>query len=127
MERNSCFAMSFKYYREHFYYEHEPAVYYKEVPIIDLEIINYISFNNKKDFLKFIKNIDASMVIFYLKPHSIYELAKLLGRNQWNIIKVILFFESHRVVKIKSVKSNNHTLKKPSVDYQNIEFDLKAA
>ena len=86
-----------------------------------------ISFDNKKDFLKFIKNIDVLMAILNLKPHSIYELAKLLGRDQSNINKVILFFESHGVVKIKSVKSNNRTLKKPVVDYQKIEFDLKAA
>ncbi len=31
--------MSSKYYREHFYYEHGPAVYYKEVPKIDLEYL----------------------------------------------------------------------------------------
>lgn len=86
-----------------------------------------ISFDNKKDFLKFIKNIDVLMAILNLKPHSIYELAKLLGRDQSNINKVILFFETHGVVKIKTIKSNNRTLKRPIVDYQKIEFDLKAA
>jgi predicted transcriptional regulator len=86
-----------------------------------------ISFDNKKDFLKFIKNIDILMAILNLKPHSVYELAKLLNRDQSNVNKVILFFESHGVIKIKSIKSNNRTLKRPVVDYQKIEFDLKAA
>ena len=86
-----------------------------------------IAFDNKKDFNKFIKNLDIVMAILNLKPKSIYELAKLLKRDQSNVNKVILFFESYGVVKIKKVKVNNKILKRPIVGYQKIEFDLKAA
>ena len=44
-----------------------------------------IAFDNKKDFSKFLKNIDILMTIQSLKPSSIYELAKILGKDQSNI------------------------------------------
>ena len=86
-----------------------------------------IAFDNKKDFSKFIKNIDLLMTIQSLKPSSVYELAKILGKDQSNINKTISFFESDGIVKIKESKRNNRTVKKPVVDYQKIEFDLEAA
>lgn len=86
-----------------------------------------IAFDNKKDFAKFIKNIDLLMTIQSLKPASIYELAKLLGKDQSNINKTIAFFEAYGIVKVKESKKNNRTVKKPVVDYQKIEFDLEAA
>ena len=86
-----------------------------------------ISFDNKKDFSKFIKNIDILMAIQNLNPKSVYELAKILGKDQSNINKVISFFEDYGVVKIKTSKLNNRVVKKPIVDYQKIEFNLKAA
>jgi len=86
-----------------------------------------IAFDNKKDFDKFVKNIGILMTIQSLKPKSVYELAKLLGKDQSNINKVILFFESYGVVKIKETKVNNRTVKTPIVDYKKIEFDLDAA
>ena len=85
-----------------------------------------IAFDNKKDFQKFIRNIDVLMAILHLKPHSIYELAKLMDRDQSNINKVILFFESFGVIRIESIKSDSRTLKRPIVDYQKIEFNLAA-
>jgi len=85
-----------------------------------------IAFDNKKDFQKFIRNIDVLMAILNLKPHSIYELAKLLDRDQSNINKVILFFESFGVVRIQATKIDNRMLKRPIVDYQKIEFNLAA-
>lgn len=86
-----------------------------------------IAFDNKKDFSKFIKNIDLLMTIQSLKPASIYELAKLLGKDQSNINKTIAFFEAYGIVKVKESKKNNRTVKRPVVDYQKIEFDLEAA
>lgn len=86
-----------------------------------------IAFDNKKYFSKFIKNIDFLMTIQSLKPASIYELAKLLGKDQSNINKTIAFFEAYGIVKVKESKKNNRTIKRPVVDYQKIEFDLDAA
>ncbi|MGB0453830.1 MAG: hypothetical protein ACPGJV_08945 [Bacteriovoracaceae bacterium] len=86
-----------------------------------------IAFDNKKDFSKFIKNIDILMTIQSLRPSSVYELAKLLGKDQSNINKTIAFFETYGIVKIKESKKNNRTVKKPIVDYNKIEFDLEAA
>ena len=86
-----------------------------------------IAFDNKKDFTRFIKNIDILMIIQTLKPASVYELAKILGKDQSNINKIIAFFESYGIVQVKVSKKNNRTVKKPVVDYQKIEFDLVAA
>lgn len=86
-----------------------------------------IAFDNKKDFAKFIKNIDLLMTIQSLRPASIYELAKLLGKDQSNINKIIAFFEAYGIVRVKESKKNNRTVKKPVVDYQKIEFSLEAA
>jgi len=46
-----------------------------------------ISFENKKDFNRFIKNISVLMMILNFKPHSIYQLAKIADRDLSNIKK----------------------------------------
>jgi predicted transcriptional regulator len=86
-----------------------------------------IAFDNKKDFEKFVKNIDILISIQNLKPSSIYELAKMLGKNQSNLNKLISFFEFYGIVKIQEETINNRRVKKPIVDYKRIEFDLDAA
>lgn len=85
-----------------------------------------IAFDNKKDFDKLVKNIDILISIQHLKPNSIYELAKMLGKNQSNLNKLISFFESYGIIKIKEQTINNRKVKKPIVDYKKIEFDLNA-
>lgn len=86
-----------------------------------------IAFDNKKDFEKFVKNIDILISIQNLKPNSIYELAKILGKNQSNLNKLISFFEFYGIIKIQEKTINNRKVKKPIVDYKKIEFDLNAA
>ena len=86
-----------------------------------------IAFDNKTDFIKFIKNIDLLMIIQSRKPSSIYELAKLIGKDQSNTNKLITFFESYGIIRIKEQMKNNRIVKVPLVDYQKIEFDLKVA
>ena len=67
------------------------------------------------------------MTIQSLIPTSIYEPAKLLGKDQSNINKTIASFQAYGIVKVKESKKNNRTVKNPIVDYQKIEFDLEAA
>ncbi|MCP5465053.1 MAG: hypothetical protein H7A33_08530 [Deltaproteobacteria bacterium] len=86
-----------------------------------------IAFDNRKDFLKFVKNIDVLMTIQSLKPDSVYQLAKILGKDQSNLNKIISFFEEYNIIKVKEFKRKNRKLKQPIVDYQKIEFDLMAA
>jgi len=86
-----------------------------------------IAFDNKKDFEKFVKNIDTLISIQTLKPGSVYELAKMLGKNQSNLNKLISFFEFHGIIKVQEKTINNRKVKKPIVDYKRIEFDLDAA
>lgn len=86
-----------------------------------------ISFDNKKDFNKFIRHLDILMTIQAMKPSSVYELAKIMNRDQSNLNKIISFFEDYGIVKICKVKINNRDVKKPVVDYGKIEFDLNAA
>jgi len=86
-----------------------------------------IAFDNKKDFEKFIKNIDILISIQNLRPKSVYELSKMLGRDQSNLNKLICFFEDYGVIIVKEKKVKNRSVKVPTVDYTKIEFDLSAA
>ena len=86
-----------------------------------------IAFENRKDFLMFLKNIDILMAIQSIHPSSIYELAKIIGKDQSNVNKIITFFESYGIIKIKTSKNKNRTIKRPIVDYEKIEFSLKVA
>ena len=86
-----------------------------------------IAFDNKRDFEKFVKNINILMFIQSFNPKSIYELAKIVGKDQSNLNKLIIFFKTLGVIKILKRKIDGRTMKKPIVDYETIEFNLKAA
>ena len=86
-----------------------------------------ISFDNRKDFNKFVKNIFILQAIQTLNPKSVYELASLLDVDHSNLNKIILFFEKMGAIKIKESKSKGKLVKKPIVEYDSIEFKLKAA
>lgn len=62
-----------------------------------------------------------------LKPKSVYELGRILGKDQSNLNKIIDFLEDYGVIKITETKINNRSVKTPIVDYGKIEFDLSAA
>ncbi len=86
-----------------------------------------ISFEFKKDFNHFIRNMPVLIAILNGKPHSIYQLAKLTNRDLANIKKVVAFFEELGAIKIEEKVVSGRKVKKPIVDYDKIEFDLKAA
>jgi predicted transcriptional regulator len=86
-----------------------------------------ISFDNKKNFDRFVKNIGILSLISKLKPNSVYELAKLADMDVSNLNKIILFFEEAGVIKVIRTKVAGRTVAKPIVEYDKIEFDLKAA
>lgn len=86
-----------------------------------------ISFDNKKDFHKFLKNIEVLSAIVTHKPKSIYDLAKILGTDVSNLNKIILFFEEIGAIKIQTAVVSGRNVKVPVVEYDNIEFDLWAA
>jgi len=101
---------------------------YKEAKKGKLKGQHYeIAFDNKKDYGKFVKNIDILISIKHLNPDSVYDLAKMLNKDQSNLNKIISFFESYGIVQVKEAKINNRIAKKPVVDYKKIEFDLEAA
>jgi predicted transcriptional regulator len=86
-----------------------------------------ISFDNKRDFDRFAKNLGILAAILNHKPKSIYELAKILDMDVSNLNKLITFFESVGAVTIKTSQEAGRAVKKPVVEYDQIEFDLKAA
>lgn len=86
-----------------------------------------LSFDNKKDFDRFVKNLGILSAILIHKPKSVYELAKLVGMDVSNLNKLILFFETVGAIKIKTSTSAGRAVKTPVVEYEQIEFDLKAA
>jgi len=85
-----------------------------------------ISFDNKKNFDKFVKNIGLLSLIHSMKPKSIYELAKITGMDVSNLNKIILFFEEAGVITIKRSKVGGRAVAKPIVEYDKIEFNLAA-
>lgn len=85
-----------------------------------------VSFDNKKDFERFVKNIHLLSMIIVYKPRSIYELAKLSNIDVSNLNKIILFFEEFGVLKLKDMKIDGRNVKKPIVEYDKIEFNLAA-
>jgi predicted transcriptional regulator len=86
-----------------------------------------ISFDNKKDFDKFAKNLGVLSAILTHKPKSIYELAKLIDMDVSNLNKLIAFFESVGAVTVKTSQSAGRAVKTPVVEYGQVEFDLNAA
>ncbi len=85
-----------------------------------------VSFDDKKSFDRFVKNIGLLSLITNLKPKSVYELAKQTKMDVSNLNKIILFFEEIGVVKIKRKKVQGRTVAQPIVEYEKIEFNLAA-
>ncbi len=86
-----------------------------------------LSFDNKKDFNRFVKNLGILSAILTYKPKSVYELAKLVDMDVSNLNKLIVFFEAVGAISIKTSTVSGRTVKTPVVEYGHIEFDLKAA
>jgi predicted transcriptional regulator len=86
-----------------------------------------ISFDNKKDFDRFAKNLSVLSAILTHKPKSIYELAKLIDRDVSNVNKLIAFFEDVGAIKIKTSQQSGRSVRTPIVEYGQVEFDLNAA
>ena len=86
-----------------------------------------VSFDNAKDFTRFVKNIDILMAVINHKPKSIYELSKIVRKDLSNLNKLILFFQNSGLITIKKTKSGGRILHTPVVEYRHIEFDLGAA
>jgi len=85
-----------------------------------------ISFDNKKDFEKFIRNISILRFIIHYKPHSIYELSKILEKDLSNLNKIIKFYEDIGVITLKKYKREGREVNKPIVNFEIIEFNLAA-
>ena len=85
-----------------------------------------ISFDNKKDFDRFVRNIYILKYILTFKPKSVYELAKITRIDVSNLNKVILFFEEVGAIKVKSTRVSGRLIKRPMVEYDTIEFKLAA-
>lgn len=85
-----------------------------------------ISFDNKKDFDRFVRNLYILKYILIFKPKSVYELAKISKVDVSNLNKVILFFEEVGALKVKTTILAGRTVKMPVVEYDTVEFNLAA-
>ena len=85
-----------------------------------------VSFDNKADFNRFVRNIPVLSAIIVFKPRSIYELAKLTNTDVSNLNKVIQFFEEVGVIKVKTTEVAGRTVKRPHVEYGEVTFRLAA-
>ena len=85
-----------------------------------------VSFDNKADFNRFVRNIPVLSAIMIYKPRSVYELGKLTGSDISNLNKVIQFFEEIGVVRVSTTKVSGRTVRQPHVEYQEVTFKLAA-
>lgn len=85
-----------------------------------------VSFDNKKDFDRFVHNLHILKYVLFFKPKSIYELAKITQMDVSNLNKVIIFFEEIGAMTIQTTIVSGRTIKKPIVNYDTIEFRLAA-
>ena len=86
-----------------------------------------LSFDNKRDFDRFVKHIGVLSTILVHKPKSVYELAKLVNMDISNLNKLVIFFETIGAIKIKTAIVAGRSVKIPIVEYDSIQFDLRAA
>ncbi len=85
-----------------------------------------ISFDNKKDFDRFVRNLYILKYILIFKPKSVYELAKITKIDVSNLNKVMLFFEEVGALTVKTTKVSGRMVKTPVVAYDTVEFKLAA-
>ena len=85
-----------------------------------------VSFDNKADFNRFVRNIPTLSAIIAFKPRSVYELAKVTDTDVSNLNKVIQFFEDIGVIQVRSTKVSGRTVRQPHVEYQEVTFRLAA-
>ena len=85
-----------------------------------------VSFDNKADFNRFVRNIPILSAIMIYKPKSVYELAKLIRTDVSNLNKTIQFFEEIGVIQIKTTEVSGRSVKQPHVEYDEVTFRLVA-
>jgi predicted transcriptional regulator len=85
-----------------------------------------VSFDNKTDFNRFVRNIPVLSAIIVYKPRSVYELAKVTKLDVSNLNKIIQFFEDVGVVKITTSEVDGRKVKRPQVEYSEVTFRLAA-
>lgn len=85
-----------------------------------------VSFDNRKDFERFVRNMSILVSIQQMKPSSVYELAKMIDKDQSSLNKLIIFFEQIGVIRIDESKIHGRSVKTPKVEYDTIEFRLAA-
>jgi predicted transcriptional regulator len=85
-----------------------------------------VSFDNKTDFNRFVKNIPILSAIIAYNPRSVYELAKLTKIDVSNLNKTIQFFEDIGVIKVRTSEVGGRIVKRPHVEYDEVTFRLAA-
>jgi len=86
-----------------------------------------ISFDNRKSFEKFARNMHVLSSILVFKPQSVYELAKITGIDVSNLSKIISFYEEVGAIQLLKKKNNGRGVNVPVVECDEIKFDLNAA
>ena len=86
-----------------------------------------LSFDDKKDFDRFVKNLGILAAILTHKPKSVYGLAKVVNMDVSNLNKLVSFFKEIGAIKIKTHTVKGRAVKTPIVEYEHVEFDLRVA
>ena len=86
---------------------------------------NKISFSQKRDFERFVKNMEILNTIKSSNPQSIYALAKLEKKDVANVAKIVSFYEKLGVLKMKLSLLRGRKVKTPFVEFDQISFAVR--
>lgn len=85
-----------------------------------------IIFNSIEDLRKFLtpERIRLIHIIKIKKPHSIYQLAKLLGRDRKSVTVDLDILKTIGLVDMKKKSSKNRTIMTPEINYNKINIAI---
>lgn len=83
-----------------------------------------LSFDDKREFNRFLKNLGVLTTISIHRPKSIAELAKIMGRGSSRLSSIIRFYEEMGLVKMVSTTSKGKLKNRPALRCERIEVQL---
>ncbi|MGZ6466028.1 MAG: HVO_A0114 family putative DNA-binding protein [Bdellovibrionota bacterium] len=83
-----------------------------------------LCFSKRSDFERFVKSMGLLAAIRATSPHTVYGLAKAIGKDVANVAKIVAFYEELGVITIKKTKYRGRSIKTPVVAFDRITFEL---
>ena len=86
-----------------------------------------LSFTTRKEYERFVSNLEILSMITEFQPSSFYQLAKQIKKDQSSTNKLINYYASLGVIRLEKKVVNGRLISSPVVLFDKIELMLKAA